>query len=150
MASGKKSGKKASSKSANYPLKFSSGRDAVDFFNSDSDKSSFASADIYENKDSVFIDMEIPGINPDKISVTLKGNVVTIKGNRKEVTVSKDISYYCAERSFGQFKREFRIADTIDSNKLTASFKNGVLHITMPKVSNRRERDRRIKVEFDE
>ncbi len=106
--------------------------------------------DIYENDELVFMDIELPGVNPDKISINLKDDTLIIQGVRNEEHTSSDTSFFCAERNFGKFKRVFVLDHTVDSERISAKFKNGILHLTVPKQSERRKKIHQIKVNLDE
>jgi len=110
----------------------------------------FSPVDIYENGDYIFIDMEIPGIEPENISVTFNIDTITIKGCRREAPPPHDSSFYCAERNFGPFKRAFVLGYTVDCAKISSSVRNGLLHISIPKVKNRRKEIHRIQVKTDD
>jgi len=114
------------------------------------EKTFFTPVDIYENGDYIFIDMEIPGIEPENITVTFNLDTITIKGYRKEDPSPHNSSFYCAERSFGPFKREFVLGYTVDCAKISSSVRNGLLHISIPKVKNRRKEIHRIQVRTDD
>jgi len=110
----------------------------------------FTPVDIYENSNYIFIDMELPGVDPGKLFITFNFDTITIKGCRKEDPPPHDSSFYCAERSFGPFKREFVLGYTVDCAKISSSVRNGLLHISIPKVKNRRKEIHRIQVKTDD
>jgi HSP20 family protein len=90
--------------------------------------------DIYEKKDSIVLKAEIPGLDKNDFSVTIKENILTIKGEKKqENDVEKD-RLHRVERTYGSFERSFTLPKTVDQEKLEAEYRNGVLVITLPKV----------------
>ena len=73
-------------------------------------------------------------MNEKDIEVSLDKDVLTIKGEKKEESENREKSYHHMERSFGTFQRSIRISKEADSNDIKASFKDGVLVITLPKA----------------
>lgn len=90
--------------------------------------------DLSETKDALIVKAEIPGIEPKEIEVALQGEVLTIKGEKEEEREEKDKHYYRKERTYGAFARSLRLPAAVDGSKVTASFKNGLLTITLPKA----------------
>ena len=90
--------------------------------------------DFSETKDAFVVKAEIPGIEPKEIEVTLEGQMLTVKGEKKQEKEEKDEQYYRVERSYGSFMRSVRLPATVDGSKVTAAFKNGVLTVTLPKA----------------
>ena len=90
--------------------------------------------DFSENKDSFVVNAEIPGIDAKDISVSLEGQLLTIKGARRHEKEEKGEQVYRAERSYGAFARTVRLPAEVDSSKVTAGYKNGLLTVTMPKA----------------
>ncbi len=76
---------------------------------------------------------ELPGVEEKDIEVTVTNDTVTIKGEKKEEKEDKSKNYYYMERSYGSFNRVIPLSSETDANKSEASFKNGVLNITVPK-----------------
>ena len=89
--------------------------------------------DFSENADAYTVKMDIPGLEPKDVVVTLQDNVLTAKGEKKEESKQKDERFYRVERSYGAFSRSLRLPSAVDGSKVTAVFKNGVLTITVPK-----------------
>jgi len=90
--------------------------------------------DVAETKEAVVVKAEIPGLDPKEIEVTLQGDLLTIKGEKKEEKEEKDEHYYRSERSYGAFVRTVRLPVPVDGSKVTATFKNGLLLIKLPKT----------------
>lgn len=89
--------------------------------------------DVSETKDAIVVKAEVPGIEPKEIAVTLEGDVLTIKGEKRQEQEEKDEKYYRVERSYGGFARSFRLPVAVDAGKVAAAFKNGVVTVTLPK-----------------
>ncbi len=90
--------------------------------------------DVSDTKDAVVVKAEVPGIEPKDIQVELQEQVLTIRGEKKEEKEEKGETYYRRERAYGAFARSVRIPAAVDRNKVNATFKNGVLTVTLPKA----------------
>lgn len=91
-------------------------------------------ADIYETDNDLVLQTDLPGIDPKQIDVRVENNVLTIRGERRfEPKVERE-NFHRVERSYGAFSRSFTLATAVDSEKIQAHYKNGVLSITLPKV----------------
>ena len=89
--------------------------------------------DVFENENKeLVLKAELPDVKKEDVSVTVENNTLTLSGERKfEAEVKKD-HYHRLERSFGSFSRSFSLPATVDSAKIAAEFKNGVLTIRLP------------------
>jgi HSP20 family protein len=90
--------------------------------------------DISEDKDSITVSAEVPGVKKENIKITLQDSILTIEGEKKNVHEQKDKNFYRSERSFGSFKRCFTLPAEVDSEKVEASFEDGILHVQMKKL----------------
>lgn len=91
------------------------------------------SVDVKERDSDILIQAELPGVDEKDISVTVTNDAVTIKGEKKEEKEDKGKNYYYVERSYGSFNRIIPLGEEAESENAKASFKNGVLNITIPK-----------------
>ncbi len=91
------------------------------------------SVDIFENKDSIVLEAELPGMNREDIELSIENNVITIGGSRHFEKKDEGDTYYRVERSSGSFTRSFTLPQTVTSEDVTAEFKNGVLRVSLPK-----------------
>ncbi|MGH7681037.1 MAG: Hsp20/alpha crystallin family protein [Candidatus Eiseniibacteriota bacterium] len=91
--------------------------------------------DISDTNDAVVVKAEVPGIEPKEIKVSLVNQLLTIAGEKKYEYENKDEKFYRMERSSGSFARTINIPVPVDANKVVATFKNGLLMITMPKTA---------------
>ncbi|HVA00263.1 MAG TPA: Hsp20/alpha crystallin family protein [Terriglobia bacterium] len=89
--------------------------------------------DIYETDDSLVLKAELPGINPDDVEVRVEDNTLYLKGERKFQKDVKEENLHRVERSYGMFSRSFVLPNSIDSDKVQAAYKDGILTLTMPK-----------------
>ena len=89
---------------------------------------------VKETDDTVEVTAEVPGLKPEEIEVSLTGDVLTLKGEKKEERQEDQGSYHVVERRFGSFQRSFRLPMEVERDKLSARHKDGVLSITLPKA----------------
>ncbi len=94
----------------------------------------FPALNISETDDHLTITAEIPGINAKEIDITATADSLTIKGERKAPELGDDVSYHQREREFGTFRRIVDLPTRVNPEKISASYKNGVLTILLPKA----------------
>lgn len=99
-----------------------------------------------EGKFAYHIDVDLPGVKKEDISVKIENNVLTLKGERKTKEEVKKEDYYKMESSFGSFTRSFTLPDNVDSENIHAENKDGVLEITLPKKEGKNKLAKEIKV----
>ena len=102
--------------------------------------------DIYENGDNLVLKAELPGINPDDVEIRVEDNTLYLKGERKFEKEVKEQSYHRVERSYGAFTRTFSLPNSVDADKVTANYKDGVLTLTMPKKEEAKPKTIKINV----
>ena len=100
--------------------------------------------DIKEEQDSYVLRADVPGVDSKDIEITMENGVLTIKGERKHENSEEREGYKRVERVYGTFFRRFTLPDTADADKVSASSKNGVLEVTIPKQE--KVQPRKIKV----
>lgn len=103
--------------------------------------------DIYEEETGVVLKAELPGVKKEDVSVEVKDNVLTIKGERKVDSEVKEKNYYRRERTHGSFSRSFNLQYAVNPDKIKARFKDGVLEIEVPKPEE--EKTKQINVNID-
>ena len=89
--------------------------------------------DIYEKGSDVVLKAELPGVEPKDVDIRIENNVLTLSGERKLDTEVQRENYHRVERAYGSFTRAFTLPSTVDTSKVKADFKDGVLRITLPK-----------------
>lgn len=89
--------------------------------------------DVEETADQVTVKAEIPGITPKDIDISLSGDVLTLKGEKKAEREEKGKNYHLVERSYGSFSRSLRLPAAVDADKIEATYKDGILIIACPK-----------------
>jgi HSP20 family protein len=102
--------------------------------------------DITETDKAYEITADLPGMDEKDIEVKLANGGLTIKGEKKEEKEEKKKDYYLHERRFGSFERRFRLPDGVDAEKIEASFKKGVLTVTLPKTVEAQKPEKKIAV----
>jgi HSP20 family protein len=102
--------------------------------------------DIAETAKGYEITAELPGIDEKNIEVKYADGTLTIKGEKKDEKEEKKENYYLSERSYGSFQRSFRLPDGVDADKVEASFKNGVLTVTLPRTPEAQKKEKRIEI----
>ena len=90
--------------------------------------------DISETEKEYMITGEIPGIDVKDLDITLLEGILTIKGEKKKETEDKEENYHRVERHYGSFQRNFRLPAKVKTDKLDATYKDGVLKLTIPKA----------------
>lgn len=102
--------------------------------------------DISEEKETINVVAEIPGVKKNNIKITLQDNILTIEGEKKKESEVKETNYYRSERVYGSFKRCFTLPVEVDSEKVDAKFENGMLHITMKKLEPKAKNEKVIEL----
>ncbi|OGL19680.1 MAG: hypothetical protein A3F92_06900 [Candidatus Rokubacteria bacterium RIFCSPLOWO2_12_FULL_71_22] len=90
--------------------------------------------DVVETKDAVVVKAELPGMEQKDIGVELEDHVLTIKGEKHQEKEEKGEKLHRMERSWGAFSRSFRLPAAVEGGKVNATFKNGILVVTLPKA----------------
>jgi HSP20 family protein len=89
--------------------------------------------DIFEKDDKFIVKAELPGMKEEDIDVSVVGDTLMIKGEKKTETEVKEENYYRCERAYGSFYRSVPLPSTVDADKIEANFEDGVLEVTLPK-----------------
>jgi HSP20 family protein len=89
--------------------------------------------DLAETDDEVVVRAEMPGVDPKDVDINVTGNILTLSGEKKEEREDKRRNYHYMERQFGSFQRAVQLPAYVDPHKVEATFKNGVLTVTIAK-----------------
>ena len=100
----------------------------------DKDISFSPRVDVHETDKDILLDVEVPGLEKKHIKVEVKDNTLTISGERRYEKKDKDSESCRIERHYGKFARTFALPETVKSDKVSASYKNGVLNLKLPKT----------------
>lgn len=96
--------------------------------------------DIYDNDDNIVIKAELPGVNKEDINIDVKDRFLTLQGERSVENEIKEDKYHRKERAYGRFERVFTLPAEVDSEKIEADYKDGVLTINIPKPEKEKPR----------
>lgn len=91
------------------------------------------SIDIFENKDHIVLEAELPGMNREDFDLSIENNVITLRGERRFEKKNDSDNYHRVERAYGSFTRSFTLPQTVDAEGAQAEYRNGVLRVTLPK-----------------
>jgi len=89
--------------------------------------------DIFEDKDTLVMEADMPGVKREDLDLTIENNVITLSGERKMEERRESENYHRVERSYGSFTRSFTLPRTVDTEKVKAEFRDGVLTVSLPK-----------------
>jgi HSP20 family protein len=90
--------------------------------------------EMFDKKDEIVVKAEVPGLDKPDIKVSLDGDLLTIEGEKKKETETKDEDYYFSERAYGAFSRCMRLPVEVQADKINANLNNGVLEVHLPKA----------------
>lgn len=102
--------------------------------------------DVAETDTEVILKAELPGVKPEDLDITLTGEVLTIKGEKKEEREEKARDYHWTERRYGAFSRVIHLPSSIDPEKVKAEMKDGVLTLTISKKEEAKARQIKVKL----
>ena len=105
------------------------------------------SIDIVEDKENFKAEVEMPGMGENDIKVSIDGNMLTIKGEKKTSRQDKDKNYLSREISYGYYERAIPLPEGVDADKAKASFKKGMLWVALPKKPEFKKSGRELKIE---
>jgi len=91
------------------------------------------SVDIFENKDQIVLEAELPGMKQEDFDLSIENNVITLRGERRFEKTEETDNYHRVERSYGAFTRSFTLPQTVSGEGATAEYNSGVLRVTLPK-----------------
>ena len=90
--------------------------------------------EVRENKDALILKADMPGIKSDNLDISVQANVLTISGNREQEAKTDNETFHMVERLFGSFTRSFTLPEAVDTKRLEAELKEGVLTVILPKA----------------
>jgi HSP20 family protein len=103
--------------------------------------------DLFEERDHLVLRAELPGMNKEDIDISLHGDVLTLSGERKEDAKFEKAETYRAERFLGRFQRTFTLPVAVDPNRVQASYRDGILTVTLPKAEQAKPKQIEVKVD---
>jgi HSP20 family protein len=102
--------------------------------------------DIYEQNGNIVLKAELPGVDPKDVDVRVENNILTLRGERKLDNEVKRENYHRVERAYGTFTRSFTLPNVVDTEKIKAEYKDGLLRMTLPKKDEARPKQISINV----
>ncbi len=90
--------------------------------------------DVYQDKDNLYVKVEVPGMKKEDIDISLHDGVLSISGERKSEEKHEDSEVYRSERFFGRFQRSITLPAPVSADKVKAQYKEGILTVTLPKT----------------
>ncbi len=105
------------------------------------------SVDVAETDDNVVVTAELPGVKQDDVSISVLNDVLTLKGEKKEEKEIKRENYHRIERSYGSFQRSISLPTGVQADKAKATYKDGVLTVTIPKAESAKPKSIKINIE---
>ena len=119
------------------------------FFEEDEESSVYRfdpAMDVEETAKQFKLTAELPGMDKSDVNISVKDDVLTISGEKREEKKKEESDYYRSERVFGKFQRSFRLPDIVEEDKIEAEFKNGILNITIPKSKETVSKEKQIDI----
>ena len=105
------------------------------------------SIDLFTEGDDVVVKAELPGMKKEDIDVSVTDNTITVSGEKKQEEKVEKKDYYRLERSYGSFSRSFSLPAEVQTEKVTAKFKDGILEIRIPKTEEAKKKEKKVAVE---
>jgi HSP20 family protein len=102
--------------------------------------------DIHETKDSFLLEAELPGVKQEDIQVSVEGETLTLRGERRRETEVKEDQYQRIERSYGRFERNILLPSVVDPDRVKATYRDGVLEIQLPKKEEAKPKEIKVDV----
>ena len=103
--------------------------------------------DIQDNEKEFVLTAEVPGCKAEDVDMSIHGDTLTITGEKKQSTETKEKGYHHVERIYGSFRRDFTLPSNVDQSKIKASCKNGLLTVTIPKAEEEKPTKIQVKSE---
>lgn len=97
--------------------------------------------DVFEDKETVKIVAELPGVKPEDVKISIENQVLTIRGEKKQVAEEQTERVHRYERTYGLFERSFALPRLVNADKIEAKYDNGILTVTLPKAEHARRRE---------
>jgi HSP20 family protein len=102
--------------------------------------------DVTDTEKAYEVTAELPGMDEKNVEVKFANGVLSIKGEKKEEKEEKQKDYHLSERRYGAFQRSFTVPDCVDTDKIDATFKNGVLTVSLPKTAEAQKKEKQIAI----
>lgn len=117
-----------------------------DAHDEEASKTLMPAVDIVERENDFNIKLELPGVENKDVKITVQNDILTIKGEKKQESEKKGENYHRVERSYGIFQRSFTLPSSVNSEKIDASYDNGVLTVSVPKLEEAKPKEIEVKL----
>ncbi|MDR1043564.1 MAG: Hsp20/alpha crystallin family protein [Candidatus Adiutrix sp.] len=107
----------------------------------------FPLVNLFEDDDHLYLMAELPGAAPDKLEVSVKGEALSLRGEVRAAEAGDEVNYHRRERESGSFRRILALPVKVDTERIEAAFRNGVLTVTMPKAAEAKAHQIAVKTE---
>jgi HSP20 family protein len=105
----------------------------------------FAATDVTEDTNGIQISMELPGVDPEHVRLSIENNILTVRGEKQKQAEDGNQRVHRSERTYGPFERAFVLPNTVDPEKVDARYEHGVLFVSVPKAERAKPREIRVK-----
>ena len=102
--------------------------------------------DVSEDKENLRIVLDLPGVCPEEVKISLENHILTIRGEKRQVTEESNDRWHRYERAYGSFMRSFTLPEDADGTKISAEYKDGVLNVRLPKSEKAKPKSIEVKV----
>jgi len=103
--------------------------------------------DMHETKDALVLTVEVPGVSEKDVTVSMTGDLLSIKGERRVADEARDHQYLHSERVFGHFERLIQLPFDVQADEVKATYRDGVLQVTLPKAEELKPREIKIDIQ---
>lgn len=101
----------------------------------------YPEVDVQEQDNDFVVSVDLPGMKREEVKITMEDNTLMIRGERKQERTEENENYHICERRYGTFQRAFTLPHGVEADKIRAAYKEGVLHITLPKAEEAKSRE---------
>jgi len=109
------------------------------------------SVDVLDDGSTIRVLLELPGVEPEDVRVTIRGSVLSVRGQKKgRIRAREGMRFFCMERYFGNFVKSLPLPRPVNSREAKASFRQGLLEVVLPRVPDMREKEHEIPVKAEE
>jgi HSP20 family protein len=106
--------------------------------------------EMYEEKGKLVVKTEMPGVEKEEVDISLEGDILTLKAEKKEEEVTEETGYYAREVHYGQYSRSIKLPFQVNSQKIDATLENGVLEVRLPKARELKAKKIQVKSQLPE
>ncbi len=103
--------------------------------------------DVYQDEDNIYVQSAVAGVDPDDLDINITKEAITIRGSREKSEKIRETNYFYQECFWGSFSRSVVLPEEVDPDKSTASLKNGILTVKMPKLGRKRGKNLKVKTD---